>query len=82
MSIYVDALVQYPAHMIQPEARRFGILWSHMTTDGPIEELHAFAAKIGMRRAWFQNHPKHPHYDLVPSRRQRALQYGAIVRNC
>jgi len=50
----------------------------HLTTDGPLEELHAFAAKIGMRRAWFQEHAFAPHYDLTPSRRELALQLGAV----
>lgn len=50
----------------------------HLTTDGPIEELHAFAARIGMRRAWFQPHPLAPHYDLTPRRRADALAKGAV----
>ncbi len=50
----------------------------HMTTDGPIEELHVFAEKIGMRRAWFQDHPILPHYDLTPSRRVAAVRAGAV----
>lgn len=50
----------------------------HLTSDANLEELHAFAAKIGLRRAWFQEHPKMPHYDLTPSRRARALQEGAV----
>lgn len=50
----------------------------HLTTDGPLEELHAFAAKIGMKRSWFQEHPLAPHYDLTPSRRELALKLGAV----
>jgi hypothetical protein len=49
-----------------------------LTTDGPIEELHAFAAKLGLRRAWFQDHRTIPHYDLTPARRERALAMGAV----
>lgn len=77
MTIFVDGLRTYPLTMIQREARWYGKLWCHMTTDGPIEELHAFAAMIGMKRRWFQEHPRHPHYDLVPGRRQRAIAQGA-----
>jgi len=50
----------------------------HLTTDGSMEELHAFAKRLGMRRSWFQEHPVLPHYDLVPSRRSRALVLGAV----
>lgn len=44
------------------------------------EELHEFAAKIGMRRIWFQN-KKLPHYDLTVKRQQLALSLGAIEVN-
>ncbi len=50
----------------------------HLTTDGPIEELHAFAERLGMRRTWFQPHPKMDHYDLTPRRRAVALAHGAV----
>ena len=50
----------------------------HLTTDGPLEELHVFAARIGMKREWFQEHRLTPHYDLTPGRRERALSLGAV----
>lgn len=62
--------------------------WSHLTADTP-EQLHAFAESIGMRREWFQGRCKnktcpaidgvcaHFHYDVVDSRRQRAIRAGA-----
>lgn len=50
----------------------------HLTTDGPLEELHEFAARLGMKRSWFQEHPYAPHYDLVPTRRALALELGAV----
>jgi hypothetical protein len=36
--------------------------WSHLTVgpDGDLAELHAFAAAIGLRRAWFQDKPWPP----------------------
>lgn len=43
-----------------------------------LDELHAFAARIGMKRAWFQPHPRHPHYDLTESRRKMAIEKGAV----
>lgn len=50
----------------------------HLTTNGPIAELHAFAARIGLRREWFQPHPIAPHYDLTRRRRAAALAAGAV----
>lgn len=49
----------------------------HLTTDGSIDELHAFAQRIGLKREWFQDHGLVPHYDLTPRMRERALQTGA-----
>lgn len=51
--------------------------WCHMWADTP-EELHALAARIGLRRSWFQEHSRLPHYDLTPGRRRAALAAGAI----
>lgn len=42
-----------------------------------LEELHEFAEKIGMKKAWFQD-KKLPHYDLTAKRRQLALSLGAV----
>lgn len=65
--IYVDPAI-YPFR---------GIYYCHMMTDGPIEELHQFADKIGLKRSWFQDKSGHPHYDLAPSKRATAIDYGA-----
>jgi len=54
-----------------------GKLWAHMGAD-TIEELHEVADKIGLKREWFQD-TKHPHYDIVESKRQLALENGAIA---
>ena len=48
-----------------------------MATDGNLEELHAFASRLGLQRRWFQGQNRHPHYDLVPSKRALALRLGA-----
>lgn len=41
-----------------------------------VEELHEFAAKIGLRRSWYQ--PKStPHYDVTYHYRQKAVEAGA-----
>lgn len=68
MAVYVDPIFNYG---------RKGF-WCHMATDGNIEELHAFAISVGLRRSWFQNHRLHPHYDLTPNKRRLAIQRGAI----
>ena len=46
--------------------------WCHMVSDRSVEELHAFASEIGLRRKWFQDGPR-PHYDLRPSKRRLAV---------
>ena len=51
--------------------------WCHMATDGPLSELHQMAARLGLRRAWFQDAPGHPQYDLTPGKRAQALRLGA-----
>lgn len=58
--------------------------WSgggHMQAD-TLEELHAMAARLGLRRAWFQTkrgRPEHDHYDLVATKRTRAIALGAVA---
>ena len=41
-------------------------------------ELHDFAARIGLRRAWYQKDATLPHYDLTSGRRVKAVALGAI----
>lgn len=71
MAVYVDALKPCPMtdDWRWPEA-------CHLFAD-TTEELHAFALRLGMRRSWFQDDPRLPHYDLTPRRRRKALYYGA-----
>jgi hypothetical protein len=47
--------------------------WCHMAVDGSFEELHAFAATLGIPRHRFQG----DHYDLPPWLRDRAVRNGA-----
>ena len=47
-----------------------------MVSDRSVDELHAFASEIGLRREWFQDGPR-PHYDLRPSKRRLAVSRGA-----
>lgn len=74
MAIYVDPLRDYQ-HLM---GRGAPGLWCHMITDGSLAELHQFAASLGVNPARFQNHPRHPHYDLMPASRVLALALGAI----
>jgi hypothetical protein len=51
----------------------------HIASTDSAEELHAFAARLGLRREWYQG-GRHPHYDLTTERaRQRALAAGAVL---
>lgn len=72
--IYVDKL-----RPCQPNTNWRYSWVSHLTTDGDVEELHAFAKLIGLKREWFQD-GKHPHYDIVGKKRFKALQWGAKQR--
>ena len=66
MTVYVDEIRSYPKQ------------WCHMWCDGDLDELHAMADKIGLKRSWFQTKNVHfLHYDLVPSKRALALKHGA-----
>jgi len=52
----------------------------HLISDESLEELHAFAGRMGLRRCWFQGgkHQRHPHYDLTTPRAvSRAISKGA-----
>lgn len=80
MSVYVDAPWVYAREPAGYVGRsRTCILWGHMIADTP-EELHAMALRIGLHTTWVQV-SKHGalHYDLVPSKRRLAIQYGAMA---
>lgn len=42
------------------------------------EALHDLAARIGMKRRWFDGDNRIPHYDLTTSRRAAAVELGAV----
>lgn len=70
MSVYVDEAI----------FRRWGRRWCHLTADTP-EELHAFAARLGLDRSRFQEKPDRPwvdHYDVAEDKRSQAVALGAI----
>jgi hypothetical protein len=53
-----------------------GRAWSHLVADS-LDELHAFATRLGLQRSWFQSKTRYPHYDVTASVRARALAMGA-----
>jgi len=72
MTVYVDD-ARIPARVGRITGR-----WSHLTADTK-PELHAFAARLGLRRAWFQDKPYGAwHYDITESKRRRAVALGAV----
>ena len=75
MAVYVDDWRQ-PATVGPVTAR-----WSHLTAD-TTAELQLFAAELGMRRSWFQEH-RHDrlrdHYDVTDRLRGEAIARGAVA---
>jgi len=82
MAVYVDDAGI--AAEVRNGARIHRSRWSHLTADTQ-DELHEFAARLGLRREWFQ--PGRPigdnpspfwHYDVTSGKRAQALAMGAI----
>jgi hypothetical protein len=86
VTVYVDD-ARIPARVAGLSGR-----WSHLIADTP-EELHAFAERLGFKRAWFQDPtvngkpvPARPgtraaenwHYDVTDFKRQQAIMLGAV----
>jgi len=75
MTVYVDSLHNY-GWVIHGEVTAS----CHMFADTlDLSELHAIAARIGMRREWFQNKVAAPHYDLRADSREAAIAHGAVA---
>jgi hypothetical protein len=74
MTVYVDRLASWGWVLRGRKTQS-----CHMFTDSvDLEELHVLAERIGLKRAWFQDHRIAPHYDLTPSRRAEAVKLGAV----
>jgi hypothetical protein len=75
MTVYVDD------YRVQATVGRISARWSHLfvAPDGDIGELHALAARIGLRLSWFQakGWPR-DHYDVTDARRAAAIEAGAV----
>jgi hypothetical protein len=53
----------------------------HLIADSE-DELHEFAARLGMKRSWYQASPPHRywHYDVMSERlREQAVRAGATL---
>jgi hypothetical protein len=70
MAVYVDIAIW----------ERHDRRWCHLLADDE-DELHAFAAGLGIERRRFQTRPARPwidHYDIDEPRRTAAIERGAI----
>lgn len=65
MALFIDRPT-WPGH---------GRLWSHLISDVSFEELHDFAASLGIPRRAFER----DHYDVIDDRFESAVAAGAIV---
>ncbi len=71
MAVYVDPIMQHGGSA--------SFRWTrscHLYAD-TLDELHAFAGRIGLKRAWFQS-GRFPHYDLNEGRHRAAIASKAI----
>ena len=68
--IYVDQIKVWPTGI-----RCFRNGSCHLFAD-TLEELHAMAVKLGLKRAWYQYREPIPHYDLTIERRIKAIELG------
>lgn len=76
--IYVDTLANYGKRI-----QGHGPYWAHLGTDDHsregLEALHVFARRLGLKRAWFQDIPNAPHYDVTTGKHAQALRLGALL---
>lgn len=68
MTVYID---EFPAG------------WGKWTGGGhmlanDLDELHAMADRIGLKRDWFQGHTTFAHYDVQRRKRALAVAAGAV----
>ena len=72
MTIYVDPLMGHGwklhGHTVEN---------CHLFSDAGVDELHAFAERIGLKRELFHD-MRVPHYDLTLSCRRLAVSCGAV----
>lgn len=72
MTVYVDDM------RMTARVGRLNAKWSHLMADTD-DELHEFAARIGLKRSWHQKSGTPiSHYDVTDSKRDEALRLGAV----
>lgn len=64
MTVLVDHPM-WPAH---------GTLWAHLVSDSSLDELHAFAERVGLPARSFDN----DHYDVPAARIDELVRQGAV----
>jgi hypothetical protein len=64
VTVYIDPPT-WPGH---------GRMWSHLISDVSYDELHAFAARLGVPRRAFER----DHYDIPSHRYRDAVRAGAV----
>ena len=58
----------------EPKWHQHGRTWSHLVSDTSLDELHAFAARLGIPERGFGG----DHYDLPDEMRAAAIAMGAV----
>lgn len=65
MTIYIDDIA----------IKAKGRVWYHLMSDTDDDEIHKFAARLGLKRAWYHV----DHYDVAGEhKRNAAIQLGAV----
>lgn len=73
MSVYVDHLLP-----CLPNKNWHWNHSAHLFAD-TVAELHTFAARLGLKRIWFQDEGFLPHYDLTTNKHGKAVTLGAVL---
>lgn len=68
MAILVDDLKTYKGKRLQ---------WCHMVSDTSKAELFKFAYLLGLKPGYYDDNPRHPHFDLRAKQREVAVTFGA-----
>lgn len=78
--VYVDNMQMSATVRNGTTGRDVSGSWSHLTADTD-DELHAFAARLGLKRAYHQAAPLHSrsHYDVTKRVRALAIKLGAVA---
>jgi hypothetical protein len=73
--MYMDTLATFaPVHS--------HTAWAHIETDDHspqgLDALPAFARRLGLTRAWFQDKLLHPQFEITPCKQAASLQLGTV----